>query len=253
MSNVQRSPAQLPLPAPAGWGGRRRGAGRKRSLPRPAPPHVPRPEHDARHPVHVTLRALGGLPSLRSDRIFATLRRALSRASKSSFRVIHFSVQSDHLHFLVEAEGALPLSRGVQGLAVRCAKAINRALERQGAVWDQRYHARGLTTPREVRAGLVYVLLNFRKHLRAAPNVDPCSSGAWFDGWTRPPPEPRQPSPVRAARTWLATMGWRRGGGAISPGESPASFRELSDQAAGLPASAAAFLRSPSSTSTKIP
>jgi hypothetical protein len=66
-----------------------------------------------------------------------------------------------------------------------------------------------------VRHALVYVLLNFRKHLRAAPGIDPCSSGPWFDGWSSPESAAAGPCPVVSARTWLAAAGWRRGGGPI--------------------------------------
>jgi len=155
--------------------------------------------------------------------VFPELRRALAKASKPFFRVLHFSVQTDHIHLVVEAEGTLALTRGTQGLAIRCARAFNRACHRRGRVWRHRYHAHYLRTPREVRAALVYVQLNFRKHLRAGPGIDPCSSGAWFDGWARPPPAPGEASPVVAGRTWLATVGWRRAGGAIDCGELPAT------------------------------
>jgi hypothetical protein len=67
------------------------------------------------------------------------------------------------------------------------------------------------------------VLLNFRKHLRAAPGVDPRSSGAWFDGWSHRLPRTTQSCPIATARTWLATVGWRRSGGPISIHEAPAS------------------------------
>jgi REP element-mobilizing transposase RayT len=228
-----RRPQQLTLPAPRTWGGPRRGAGRKPSLPRPGPAHAPRPQHSPRHPTHVTLRARTGLPSLRSPAVFPTLQRALAATSRRGFRLIHFSVQSDHLHLISEADTALALTRGLQGLAIRCARAINRACRRRGAVWDHRYHAHPLATPREVRRGLVYVLLNFRKHLRAAPGVDPCSSGLWFDGWKRRPPAPSGPPPIASPRTWLAAIGWQRAGGRIDSREAPAASSRPRDGRAG--------------------
>jgi putative transposase len=171
--------------------------------------------------VLVTLRARAEIDYLRRGGALAALERALSRAHKPWFRIFVYSIQTDHLHLVVEADGRTELIRGVQGLAVRCAKALNRAVGRRGAVWDHRYHARRLRSPREVRRALVYVLLNFRKHLRAAPGIDPCSSGAWFNGWVRPPTPPRGPPPVAEARTWLARVGWRRAGGLIDPAEWP--------------------------------
>jgi len=169
----------------------------------------------------VTLRARADVDYFRADQARTALERALSRAHKEWFRVLEYSIQSDHIHLIVEADSRLGLIRGVQGLAVRCAKAVNRALGRKGPVWDHRYHAHRLKTPREVRMAYVYVLLNFRKHHRAAPGIDPCSSGRWFQGWTCPPKPPPGPSPVAQPRTWLARVGWMLAGGPIDPAEWP--------------------------------
>ena len=194
-----------------------------------SPAHRPRARHEGRWPVHVTLRARDGIPSLRSRRVFPILQRSLAASHKAAFRVVHFSVQSDHVHLIAEGDEVNALVRGIQGLAVRCAKGINRAVRRRGRVWSSRYHAHALRTPTEVRRGLVYVLLNFRKHLRAPPSVDPRSSGPWFTGWRRsaPGPEVRDTIPVAPARTWLAIAGWRRAGGAIDVDEQPTNRARL--------------------------
>ena len=80
----RRRARQLDLPMPSTWGGRRSGAGRRVLQARPGPPHGMRPEHDQRHPVHVTLRARPGVPSLRSERLFGDIRRALVASSRRS-------------------------------------------------------------------------------------------------------------------------------------------------------------------------
>ncbi len=219
---ARRLPKQLALPTPRRWGGRRDGAGRKPPRGRPNVPHAPRPPHDPRHPVHVTLRATRGIKSLRSDVAFAALLQAFSIATCDDFRLVHFSVQTDHVHLIVEASSGDHLRSGLNGLTCRAARALNRALARSGPIWADRYHAHALATPREVRNGIVYVLLNFRKHLRAPPCIDPRSSGAWFDGWVQPPPRAARPCPVAAAQTWLGSVGWRRGGGAVDVRELPA-------------------------------
>jgi REP element-mobilizing transposase RayT len=144
--------------------------------------------------------------------IFAGVSRAFRAASHDSFRLLQYSVQSDHLHLLVEADEPTRLARGVQGIAIRVARAINRVLRRRGRVWDGRYHAHKLRNPREVRNALVYVLQNFRKHLRHSAGLDPRSSAAWFQGWCTSVAAPSVPPPVVAARTWLARVGWRRHG-----------------------------------------
>ena len=137
---------------------------------------------------------------------------ALAAASRDDFRIIEFSIQTNHVHLLVEADDSRSLTRGVRGLAIRIARAVNRALGRRGAVWGDRYHARALTTPRAVRNALLYVLRNDRKHHGDERGLDPCSSAPWFGGWNVLVRRPVGNPPVVQARTWLATIGWRRHG-----------------------------------------
>ncbi len=190
---------QLALSLPTTWGGRRPGAGRKPRGPRPNVSHRTRPYHDAAHPVHVTLRAVTGLASLRAPRVFPAVREALRLAQRERFRVCHFSVQSNHVHMLVEAKDRQAMSRGLQGLAIRLARAVNRVSRRKGKVWGDRFHARALATPHEVRNAIRYVLENIRKHVPGFLGVDPCSSAAVASR-----------NAVTAARTWLLGAGWRR-------------------------------------------
>jgi hypothetical protein len=218
---IKMRPARQCAPPFRTWGGRRVGAGRKPAGPTAHVPHRLRGFHDGRHPIHVTMRAVRGLPSLRSANLFPVLWRGLARASGRRFRVVHFSVQANHVHLLVEADEARALARGMQGLGIRLAKAMNRRLSRRGRIWADRYHGRPLRTPREVRHGLVYVLLNGRKHGVSGTGVDRCSSGAWFEGW-RDAKVARGPSPVARPRTWLLCVGWRRSG-LIGADEVPAA------------------------------
>ena len=194
------------------WGGRRLGAGRKPGRGRRNVAHRRRVVHDPHCPVLVTLRAQSGLTSLRAEHLFGPVRTSLTSASRASFRVLHFTVQTDHLHLLVEADGHTSLRRGIQGLVIRTAKAVNRALGRRGRVWSDRYHARMLSTPSEVRRALVYVLQNFKKHFPGVKGLDPRSSAAWFSGWRGLLPAGTGTPPVVEGRTWLARVGWRRGG-----------------------------------------
>src|SRR6185503_20762307 len=91
---------------------------------------------------------------------------------------------------IVEARDPRELARALQGLCIRMAKGLNRVMGRKGTVFADRYHARSLATPTEVRRALVYVLGNGRKHLTRVGHrlpsswLDPFSSAAWFDGWT---------------------------------------------------------------------
>ncbi|MFP6665142.1 MAG: hypothetical protein VCC00_13120, partial [Deltaproteobacteria bacterium] len=130
------------------------------------------------------------------------------------------SVQSNHMHLLVEAENADCLSRGMQGLSVRLARGLNRVFGRRGRLFPDRFHHRVLKTPREMRNALAYVLLNARKHGERAVRrwLDPHSTAAFFDGWIGPVNRPHTAAtpPRRHAatppRSWLMRLGWRRRG-----------------------------------------
>jgi len=120
----------------------------------------------------------------------------------------------------VESRNRSALSRGLQGLFIRVAKALNRLWGRKGRVFADRYHDRILRTPREVRRALAYVLNNGLRHRHRTlcggqPAPDLYGSGWWFDGWKesfRVKGVEAQQRPVAASRTWLLRTGWRRHG-----------------------------------------
>ena len=215
-----QSQLELDLKVPVHWGGSREGAGRKAAA-RARVWHRGRAEFPESHPGLVTIRVRSGVPSLRTVRLVREMERSLRViAKRADFRVVHYSLQHDHVHLLIEAEGAAALSNGMKCLAARLARAVNRVFNRRGAVLDGRYHHRALGTPREVRAALRYVLLNARKHVAqrdsaasdAAGCVDPASSGRWFEGWAVCAAPPADRPAVARAQTWLLRAGWQRHG-----------------------------------------
>jgi REP element-mobilizing transposase RayT len=227
---------ELGLPEPKKRGGKRDGAGRPK-LPGAGVSHDRRAKLRKDHPVHVTLRAVRAVGHLRAKKPFVKIRDAIRDANESGpkdFRVVHFSVQRDHLHLIVEAAGKRALSRGMQGLGIRIAKAINRLLFRRGPVFGDRYHRHDLKSRRETRNAIAYVLQNFRKHCwergQRCPAgwIDDCSSGEWFDGWQhdgRRQPPPDHESPVARPTRWMLRVGWQRYG-LISANEIPGRSRK---------------------------
>jgi putative transposase len=233
---ARKRPVQLDLAFEARAKARGR-AGRKVGNGRGSVRHRVREAHASSHPVHVVLRSK--FRPLRSQFVFPTLRKALAKAARAraGFRIVQFSVQHDHLHLIIEARDKTALSRGMQGLAIRVARQVNRLVNRQGKLWADRFFARALSSPRAVKNALGYVLNNFRKHAALAARVfriDPYSSAPYFNGFRElrgrapcelppsrafplappgvPPPESPDEIPIVAAKTWFARDGWRRAG-----------------------------------------
>lgn len=196
--------------------GQRRWRGRPRTRPVDGVTHDRRPPQSSKSPIHVTLRVQRDVSSLRRKQTFAQVRRALSGGKERfGMRLVHYSVQKTHLHLLVEAPDRGSLSRGMQGLGVRLAKAVNRALSRSGTVFQERYHARRLRTALDVWRVLHYVLNNARRHaaqrgVQLEPDwLDPCSSAPYFDGWHGRAPPREQDFATVAARSDLLSTAWR--------------------------------------------
>jgi REP element-mobilizing transposase RayT len=188
--------------------------------------HGTREHAPASTPHHVTLRVREDVESLRQPRVLYAVHESIAKAQREQLRIVHFSVQSTHLHLIIEAANDEARARGIQGLVVRLARSINRTLQRRGPLFSERYHARALRTPREVRNAIRYVLNNARHHMRHdnphvdATWVDAYSSGLWFEGWKRPVVVDhwstfhvmQRPNPVVTPRVWLLAKGWRRHG-----------------------------------------
>jgi REP element-mobilizing transposase RayT len=179
--------------------------------------------------LHVTVRVRGGLPSLRSQSLLRCVVAQLHEAKRRFLRIVHYSVQSNHIHLLVEANDRRCLGQGMKGFAVRVARHMNGLLASRGRVFADRYHARALKTPRDARNVLIYVLFNRKKHgPGGGAGPDPCSSAKFFDGWSdrasfakaRGSPEDW---PVAPCETWLLRSGWNRGG-MLEPDEKPRSM-----------------------------
>jgi len=183
----------------------------------------------SRHsPAHTILRVERDIATLRKRDAYHAIRIALrSSLSRPDFRVVHISLQRKHIHLVVEADDERALACGMRGLEIAIARRLNAAISdergtrRSGRVFSDRYHARILRTPRDVRNVIGYVLNNWRHHDEHREidamswHVDYFSSAPTFDGWAegRPPlPSEYQPLETSPPATWLLGTGWRRHG-----------------------------------------
>ena len=178
MGSRRKKPEQLELPSRT-WGGRRKNAGRpKKPKGEAGVTHQLRAEFPKRFPLHVTWKIRRDVGNLRTDKRFRKIQRAFRYGGhRFGLRLAEFSVQSNHVHLIVEADDKRALSRGLQGLAIRVARGVNRASRRRGKVLADRFHARLLRTPAEVKRAIHYVRRNLHHHTRdRSPYVDPFSS-----------------------------------------------------------------------------
>jgi REP element-mobilizing transposase RayT len=171
------------------------------------------------YPQHVTLRTVDGAPNLARDYLMGPIRNAIRESHKGSFRIVEFNVLGNHLHLIVEAGSVGALGCGMQGFEVRLVRRLNKIWKRGARLFRTRYHNRTLSSPRDVRNTLRYVLCN-RKHHSAEKRfdrywIDPFSSAPWFSGWATPiAPWHRSDDerPTADATVWLLAVGWKRHG-----------------------------------------
>jgi REP element-mobilizing transposase RayT len=222
-------------------GGKRRGAGRRPKGERAGSPHRERPFHDARYPVHVVLRAVRAVGNLRRRSVYHAIRKATrTTARREDFRIVHLSIQHDHVHLLIEANDKAALASGMQGFQISAAKHLNAAISkerpgpaRRGSVFPDRYHPVVIKSPTQARHALSYVINNWRKHqedrsaITRGWDVDWFSSAPMFRDWQEHDgkavllelPPRYDPLLVHPPKTWLLSAGWKISG--------PVSYRAV--------------------------
>ncbi|HEY1552529.1 MAG TPA: transposase [Kofleriaceae bacterium] len=167
--------------------------------------------------MHVVLRTTAWTPRLRCGAVYRALRRVLVRyLGRAEFRIVHVSIQRNHVHLLVEATDRRALTRGMQSFAINAARAIQRG---PGKVFAYRYHSTQIKTASYARNALAYVLNNWRRHredARTDATLDPYASGTAFSGWSQRTrfdvPEGYAPLPVSPPRTQLLVFDWQQFG-----------------------------------------
>ena len=197
--------------------------------------------------MHITVKARKGLPSFRSQRIHNMMLEVLRnqiyvlRKYAGAFKVAHFSIQTNHIHIMIEADDTKTLRSGVSGLVIAFARQLAKLLGRKKCkVWAERFHSRELHAPRDVRNVLSYIFQSFKHHetthgsgMRSRPHR--YSSARWFDGWyqqvlipipidesayMRGPP-PWVPTTAGEPRTWLLGTGRKERHGKLNMMDRP--------------------------------
>ena len=100
--------------------------------------------------------------------------------------MLNYVVTSNHVHLLLKDSREEAIAQSMQLAAGRTGQEYNRRKERQGAFWEDRYHATAIEADEHLRRCLVYIDLNM---VRAGVVKHPA---AWAHGGYREiqdPPE----------------------------------------------------------------
>lgn len=206
-----------------GWGGKRSRAGRPSRSGQVS--HGKRPSVTGSTPVHVTWRLKGNSVNLRCFRVSEIFKSSALGAKKFGLRILHYSIQGNHLHIMAEASENSELYRGIRSFVVRFSRGIKGIVSVRGPLFDGRYHLHVLKTPTEVKRALAYILQNFSKHSKLIWYLDEFSSAPFFRQWSAllglklgPLLKDKEhfldlPMHLSRPRSWLAREGWLRGRG----------------------------------------
>jgi len=136
-------------------GGKRSGSGRKR-LHSKGVAHRTRETVTNRTPVHVNFKYK---THIRNKSCLKLLKRAIVNARGYGLRIIHFSMQHNHIHLILEPVSNEIMTSGMRSLTITFAKGL-----KAGKVQLERYHLHVLKTKREAINARNYVLFNKQKH-----------------------------------------------------------------------------------------
>ena len=138
--------------------------------------HIKRPKISRLTTLHLTIKVRSNKADIKSKKILKALHHAIKRARLKKLRVIHYTLEFNHLHLLIECESHKTLHQGMQAFGISLSKAINRIKKLKGTVYKHRYHLKKLATRRELKNALHYIFNNGKKHKRTNSILDPYNS-----------------------------------------------------------------------------
>lgn len=138
--------------------------------------HTSRPLLKRAASLHLTIKVLRNKAEIKNKSVLKLLKHAIQRARLQGLKVIHYSLEYDHVHLLIEADNNASLGKGMQALGVTMAKGINRLKRLKGAVYKHRYHFRQISSPRQLKYVMNYIFKNGMKHRSADSVINPYNS-----------------------------------------------------------------------------
>lgn len=126
--------------------------------------HTCRPHIRMKTPLHLTIKVRSNKADIQNKIILKALHRAIMRARIKGLKVLHYALEYNHVHLLIEADNNKNLHKGMQAFGITIAKAINKFKRDKGAVYKHRYHFRQISSLRDFSNVLNYIFHNGIKH-----------------------------------------------------------------------------------------
>lgn len=126
--------------------------------------------------LHFTIKVRENKADIKNKRLLKILHHAIKRARLKKLKVLHYSLEYNHVHLLVEARDNQIIHQGMQAFGISFAKAINKIKFLKGRVYKNRYHFRKITSLRDYKNVLLYIFRNGIKHKRTQSLFDPYNS-----------------------------------------------------------------------------
>jgi REP element-mobilizing transposase RayT len=138
--------------------------------------HIARDQIKRTTPLHLTIKIESKKAGIKNKNILTALHHSIKNARLLGLRILHYSLEYDHVHLLVEADNNGILGRGMQSFGISFSKGINKIKQMNGRVFKSRYHFRKLKTPSEIKNVLNYILRNGIKHKHSSSILNPYNS-----------------------------------------------------------------------------
>ena len=126
--------------------------------------HTTRPLIKKPTPLHLTIKVRENKADIQNKIVLKSLHRAIMRGRLKGLKIIHYTLEYNHVHILVEAKNNRVLHQGMQSFGITLSKAINRFKKAKGTVYKHRYHFRQISSLRDLRNVVKYILNNGVKH-----------------------------------------------------------------------------------------
>ena len=122
--------------------------------------------------LHLTIKVRENKADIQNKRILKAFHHAIKRARLKGLKVVHYTLEYNHVHLLVECVDNEVLHRGMQAFGITIAKAINKIKRVKGGVYKNRYHLRLINSSRQLKNVLHYIFDNGIKHRRTNSRID---------------------------------------------------------------------------------